>query len=349
MAMAYTTWRAMCGSGRRLGTRLILVTLRAALILAFSTGLFVVGHGSMMERTATWLTAMPMGKIAFFPRWASERRETARGYMENLLAQWKLVHTWVTLGVFLSLMLWETLHPYFRLYRSPSDMGRIKHAVKNIFIAAFNSVMVSTAFFFLWLFGASWAHEQQFGVLNVLGLHGLWHLLGAIILMDFWTYWWHVINHQVPFFWRFHQVHHSDPTMDVTTSFRFHFGEIALSSCIRVLLIPLFGLHLWELVVYELCLFAVVQFHHANVGVPGPVDRFLRVFIPTPAMHKIHHSMEPADFNSNYSSLFSVWDRLFGSFRMHEGVHEIRFGLDGEESVELQKVRSLMLRPFWYR
>ena len=100
-------------------------------------------------------------------------------------------------------------------------------------------------------------------------------------------YWWHRLNHRVAFFWRFHRTHHSDPRMDVTTANRFHFGEIFFSSLLRIPLIMLLGLHFSELVLYETAMFLVVQLHHANIGLPEKLDRFLRMMIVTPYIHKV--------------------------------------------------------------
>ena len=108
------------------------------------------------------------------------------------------------------------------------------------------------------------------------------------------------------------------------------------SSLLRVPVLVLIGATAWELVLYETIMFAVVQFHHANLGLPAWLDRALRVAIVTPTMHKVHHSRWQPETDSNYSSLFSWWDRVFGSFRTHETPEDIVLGLDefaGEESL----------------
>jgi sterol desaturase/sphingolipid hydroxylase (fatty acid hydroxylase superfamily) len=105
-----------------------------------------------------------------------------------------------------------------------------------------------------------------------MGLPTWAHALGAVLLLDFWMYIWHRINHVILFLWRFHRVHHHDPKMDMTTASCFHSGEIILSSLLRLGVIVLAGVHLWELVLYETVMFAVVQFHHANVALPDGLD-----------------------------------------------------------------------------
>jgi sterol desaturase/sphingolipid hydroxylase (fatty acid hydroxylase superfamily) len=149
-----------------------------------------------------------------------------------------------------------------------------------------------------------------------------------VFLLDAWTYGWHWLNHRVPFFWRFHRWHHADRAMDVTTASRFHTGEIVLSSVFRVPVLALIGCSLGELALYELLLFAVVQFHHANIALPDRLDRGLRLVIVTPALHKVHHSVVRAESDSNYSSLFSWWDRVFRTLRLVREPRRIVFGVE---------------------
>jgi sterol desaturase/sphingolipid hydroxylase (fatty acid hydroxylase superfamily) len=158
-------------------------------------------------------------------------------------------------------------------------------------------------------------------------------------------YWWHRLNHRIPFLWRFHRMHHSDPRMDVTTANRFHIGEIALSSILRLPVIALLGLQLWELALYELAMFSVVQLHHANVALPGWLDRALRWIIVTPFMHKVHHSRWRPETDSNYSSLFSFWDRLFRTFRLRDDPRTLRLGLDEFDSPKDHTLVGLLATP----
>ncbi|MGB3541654.1 sterol desaturase family protein, partial [Rubrivirga sp.] len=174
----------------------------------------------------------------------------------------------------------------------------------------------------------------------------LWvRIVAAFLLIDVWMYAWHRLNHRVPFLWRLHRVHHSDAQMDVTTASRFHTGEIVLSSILRIGVIAALGVSAWELVLYETAMFAVVQFHHSNLGVSPGLDRALRAVIATPAMHKVHHSRWQPETDSNYGSLFSWWDRLFNSFRMRVDVSTIRLGLDGFDTPEHESLRGLVAMP----
>lgn len=249
-----------------------------------------------------------------------------------------------SVGVLAVLLAWESASPFLDFFRGRNH-ERIRHGSRNLFLGLVNALMASAGFAIAWGAAARWADRNDFGLLHWSNL-SLWpHAIVAVLLLDFWTYWWHWMNHRIPFLWRFHRMHHSDPLMDVTTANRFHLGEIFMSSVLRIGLIALIGIRLWELVLYEIFLFAVVQFHHANIDLPERLDRWLRYLIPTPAMHKIHHSRNPPETDSNYSSLLSVWDRIFGSFRLRENSREIQFGLDGWDAPEHQQVSGLLKTP----
>ncbi|MHB8521637.1 MAG: sterol desaturase family protein [Limisphaerales bacterium] len=167
----------------------------------------------------------------------------------------------------------------------------------------------------------------------------------GLLLFDAWMYGWHRLNHRLRFLWRFHRTHHSDPRMDVTTAHRFHLGEIIFSSSLRIPVLALLGLSLAELAVYETVQFMVVQWHHANIALPPRLDRWLRLFVVTPAMHKVHHSRWGPETDSNYSSLLSIWDRIFRTFRLRADPRSIVFGLDHFDDPEQQTLAGLFKTP----
>jgi len=133
--------------------------------------------------------------------------------------------------------------------------------------------------------------------------------------------------------------------MDVTTANRFHIGEIFFSSLFRIPLIGLLGIHLWELVIYETLMVAVVQFHHSNIDIPAKVDSMLRVLIVSPNMHRVHHSRWRPETDSNFSSLFSFWDRLAQTFRLNPNPKNIRLGLDEFDRKVDQTVGGMLKTP----
>jgi sterol desaturase/sphingolipid hydroxylase (fatty acid hydroxylase superfamily) len=235
------------------------------------------------------------------------------------------IRPWIALGLLVALLLWETTSPFFHF---PKGRERVRHGFRNVLLGILNAVVTALIFVGLWWTAASWAESRPFGLLHWLTLPVWIEWLIAILLFDAWTYYWHRINHRIPFLWRFHCVHHSDPHMDVTTANRFHIGEIIFSSLLRVPLIALLGAGIEQLAVYEILMFSVVQFHHANIGIFEKWDRVLRLFIVTPYMHKVHHSRWQPETDSNYSSLLSIWDRLFRSFLINEKPETIRLGLE---------------------
>lgn len=246
------------------------------------------------------------------------------------------------LGLVLLLLL-EGAHPFFELFRERKERGR--HLARNLVLGAANSVIVAVVFAGLWVAAAAYAEANGWGLLRLTEPPVWLHAVLAILVLDVWTYAWHRMNHRVPFLWRFHRVHHSDAQMDVTTASRFHTGEIVLSSALRIPLILALGVTAWELVLYETMMFAVVQFHHANVALPARVEAVVNKLIVTPAMHKVHHSRWQPETDSNYSAMLSVWDRLFRSFRRREALHEVELGLAEFDDDVHQSIGGMLRTP----
>ena len=229
---------------------------------------------------------------------------------------WRVV---VAAGLLIALLAWETAQPFF------APFGRARDRARH---GALNASLVALVFAGAWLAVTAWAATHRFGVLHRLELSPWPRTALAVVLLDAWTYFWHRLNHSVPIFWRFHRLHHADRAMDVTTASRFHTGEIVLSSLLRMPVLLLLGCRIEELALYELLLFAVAQFHHANIAVPDRLDRWLRLLVVTPSLHKVHHSVVRAECDSNFSSLFSIWDRLFHTRRIVGDPRRIVFGIE---------------------
>jgi len=243
------------------------------------------------------------------------------------LAAWRAP---VSFGVLALLLVWESVHPFFGFFsKGPRRLRwRLLHGLTNLGFGLLNGLAIRFVFLALWVRTMQWTDAHGFGVLHWLSAPEWLRWTLALLLLDAWTYWWHRLSHIVPFFWRFHRLHHSDRRMDVTTANRFHLGEITISSLLRVPVLALIGCGLEQLALYELLLFAVVQFHHANIGLPERLDRALRWVIVTPHLHKVHHSIVHTEQNSNFSSLFSWWDRLARTLRLSRDPRRITFGLD---------------------
>jgi sterol desaturase/sphingolipid hydroxylase (fatty acid hydroxylase superfamily) len=170
----------------------------------------------------------------------------------------------------------------------------------------------------------------------------------SFLLLDYTLWIWHLVNHTVPFLWRFHRVHHVDRDLDVSTALRFHFGELTLSIAFRALQLALIGGDLALLGAWQGAVLASVLFHHSNVRFPERLDRLMTLLIVTPRMHGIHHSDVHAETDSNWSSLLSVWDRLHGTLRLDVPQERIRIGVpayETEPDVRLARVLALPFEP----
>lgn len=172
---------------------------------------------------------------------------------------------------------------------------------------------------------------------------GWWGLGLDLIVLDGLIYWWHRANHELPPLWRFHEVHHLDRFLDSTSALRFHFGEVLLSAAVRAGAILLLGFALSSILVFETILLAATIFHHSNLSLPPALERALAQVIVTPSIHWVHHHKLRADTDSNYSTVFSFWDRLFGTRSPTQRSLAMPIGVEGQDE---RPLAQLFLRPF---
>lgn len=164
-----------------------------------------------------------------------------------------------------------------------------------------------------------------------------------IVVLDFWIYWWHRANHEVPFLWRFHEVHHLDHFLDSTSAIRFHFGEVLLSALVRAVVILLLGVPLSSVVTFEALVLMAALFHHSNLRLAPAVERALARVVVTPSIHWVHHHRVRRDTDSNFGTVFSVWDPLFRSRSRTARVPDMPIGVEGRAE---QPLHRLLVRPF---
>ena len=170
---------------------------------------------------------------------------------------------------------------------------------------------------------ASFVANNNWGLMNVYEIPFILAIVLSVIALDFIIYLQHVLVHAVPALWRLHRVHHADPDLDVTSGLRFHPIEIILSLLIKFAAIVVLGAPVIAVVIFEILLNAGAMFNHANVRLPLALDKLLRWFIVTPDMHRIHHSVEDDEANSNFGFNLTWWDRLFGTYTVEpRGGHE---------------------------
>jgi sterol desaturase/sphingolipid hydroxylase (fatty acid hydroxylase superfamily) len=185
--------------------------------------------------------------------------------------------------------------------------------------------------------------KRRLGLVERLPLPAWARTALAVALMDYTLYAWHVLTHRVPFLWRFHLVHHVDLDLDATTSFRFHFGEMALSVPWRVAQVLAIGPSPEALALWQGLTSLSIMFHHSDVRLPAEVERVLERFVMTPRLHGIHHSAVERETNSNWSSGLAAWDWIHGTRQVDVG-HPIRIGVPAWRS-DLDLI-SLMAMPF---
>ena len=172
---------------------------------------------------------------------------------------------------------------------------------------------------------------------------GLAGLALDILALDFFLYWWHRANHEIPLLWRFHSVHHLDETLDTTTAVRFHFGEVSISAVARALVILVIGFPLLSVLLYETLILVAALFHHSNLKLPPEFERNLSRVIITPSIHWVHHHARKIDTDSNYGTVFSFWDRMFRSKSPAVRLAGMPIGVEGQAEKTLA---SLLARPF---
>lgn len=174
-------------------------------------------------------------------------------------------------------------------------------------------------------------------------LQGWTGLLLDILILDMAIYWWHRFNHEVPFLWRFHEIHHLDERLDTTSAVRFHFGEVVMSAFARAIPVLALGIPLTSVVVFELLVLVSAIFQHSNIKLPDRVERALSRVLITPSIHWVHHHAKRADTDSNYGTILSIWDPLFGTRSATERQVDMRIGVEGLADRPLPE---LLWRPF---
>src|SRR5215213_1703774 len=244
--------------------------------------------------------------------------------------------------VVLCALLW-TLESVAPLYRY--GKRRMPHAFPNVVLALL-LVLTNLAL------SAGTARLATFGDRHGIGLFRLLEfstpmmLVFGVAALDFFGYWAHRLLHRSWLGWQFHRVHHSETTDDVTTAFRQHPGETVWRILWQLAAVALFGLPLWVVVIYLTLSALNAQLEHANVRLGDRADRVLRLLVVTPNMHKAHHSRLQVETDTNYSNIFSFWDRLCGTYTPRVGFDNLRYGLDGFDGPERQTLRSLLKLPF---
>ena len=256
--------------------------------------------------------------------------------------------TTIRMGFFFGMLvlmgLWEVLAP-----RRALTVSKALRWANNLGLVFFNSFLLRLAFPAAAVGVADFAAEQGWGLFNYYEVPFWLAAVASVVVMDFIIWLQHVMVHAVPLLWRLHRMHHADLDYDLTTGARFHPIEIFLSMGIKFATIFLLGPPVIAVVIFEVLLNASAMFNHSNVRLPQGVDRVLRWFLVTPDMHRVHHSVEDDEANSNFGFSLPWWDRLFGTYRDQPRVgHEaMTLGIRKyRETKDVSWLPGMLLLPF---
>lgn len=198
------------------------------------------------------------------------------------------------------------------------------------------------------LFWAQYLHEKNLGLLSVVQASYLFKMISALIILDLAIYTQHLILHKVSWLWRLHRVHHYDVEFDVSTAIRFHPLEIIFSQIIKMIIIALIGAPVLSVFLFEIILSTTSLFNHSNISLPQKLDSFLRVFLVTPDMHRVHHSIYSVEMQSNFGFNLPIWDHLFRTYKACplDGHKKMRIGLKDFRASHFQNLKALLINPF---
>ena len=254
----------------------------------------------------------------------------------------------IRLGFFFSVFglmaAWEIMAP-----RRALSVSKPVRWANNLALVFLNTVLLRVLFPAAAVGMAAFSIERGWGLFNTLDAPYWLAVVVSVIALDFVIYLQHVMVHAVPVLWRLHRVHHADLDYDVTTGARFHPIEIILSMLIKFATIAVLGPPVLAVVIFEVLLNATAMFNHGNVRIPRPIDRVLRWLVVTPDMHRVHHSVEDDEANSNFGFNLPWWDRLFGTYRdqpraghqgMTIGIHKYR------DPHQVDRLPGMLALPF---
>lgn len=247
-------------------------------------------------------------------------------------------------GIFALVAATEILTPRRKLLASKSVRW-----INNLGLVFLNSLVLRLLFPAAAVGVAAFAQTNGWGLLNYYDLPFILAVIISVIAMDMVIYLQHVMVHSIPALWRLHMVHHVDPDYDVTTGARFHTLEIILSMLIKFATIIVLGPPVAAVVIFEVLLNATAMFNHGNIKLPGSVDQILRLFVVTPDMHRVHHSVIPEETNSNFGFNLPWWDRIFGTYKAQpEAGHQgMDIGIQGfRQPKQISWLPGMLALPF---
>src|SRR6266700_4342921 len=246
-------------------------------------------------------------------------------------------------GVFLAMAIWELAGP-----RRQQTIGRHVRWPSNFGIVVLDALLVRLIFPTTAVGFALVGDARGWGLFHLVALPTWIAVAVSVVLLDLAIYLQHVLFHAVPALWRLHRMHHADLAFDVTTGVRFHPIEILLSMLIKLAVVAALGAPALAVVLFEVVLNATSMFNHGNVRIPERLDRMLRWIVVTPDMHRVHHSVEAHETNSNFGFNLPWWDRMFGTYRSQPaaGHDAMRIGIEQFRDRSELRLDRMLLQPF---
>ena len=267
--------------------------------------------------------------------------------IENLIRAWvadeKNIRIMFFVSVFLLMALWE-----WKASRRNQKIPKTHRWPNNLAMTLLNTLVVRILFPGSALWASYLAASYRIGFFNWVEVPFGVSAVLTISNLDWVIYYQHRAFHALPWLWKIHRVHHTDLEVDVTTGMRFHPLEAVLSMCVKSLAIVALGAPPGAVFLFELILNTASLFNHANIRMPRILANILKLFIVTPDMHRIHHSVIPREFGSNFGFIFSWWDRLFGTYRAEpeKGQEEMTLGLGIFNDLKYLKGDQMLMQPF---
>lgn len=266
--------------------------------------------------------------------------------METILSYFETIpsaHRALILAGGITIFWWiENAFPLFRM-----NYKKWNHAGINLFFTG-TTILVNFSMAFLLLQSAAWVTQHEFGILYWLNINNLWlyAFVGLLLLDLIGAYLAHLVQHKVRWMWKFHLIHHTDTWVDTTTANRHHPGESVIRFVFTLFGVWLVGAGMGLVFLYQSLSVVFSQFNHANMPLPKKVDKWISYLIVSPDMHKVHHHFQLPYTDSNYGNIFSVWDRLFGTFSYLDR-NQIHYGVDTHpEPSEHNNLKNLLAIPF---
>ena len=249
----------------------------------------------------------------------------------------------IFLGILIAMAIWEVAAPNRRI-----EIPRVIRWTNNLGVVVIDTILVRLIFPIVAVGLALMAQDKSWGLFNMIDAPTWLAVVVSIVILDFAIYLQHVLFHAVPVLWRLHRMHHADQAIDVTTGLRFHPIEILLSMIIKLAVVAALGPPAVAVLIFEILLNATAMFNHSNIRLPQSVDRVLRLFVVTPDMHRVHHSVIQKETDSNYGFNLPWWDRLLGTYisqpsKGHEGM---AIGFEQFRRVREQWLDKMLTQPF---